>query len=189
MNIKNRKELAEYFHQLGFKKGVEMGVFDGRYSEVLLQNNPNLELWSVDCWQVYDGYKDHRFQRSVDRAYARAVERLKPYNCHIVKKFGMDALADFEDESLDFVYLDGNHQYKAISQDLPAWAKKVRIGGIVSGHDYYVTKSNKAGVIHAVDEYVAKHGYELHTTPWDEEAEHVDDKQPSWYFVKTHPCE
>ncbi len=50
----------------------------------------------------------------------------------------MDALEDFEDNSLDFVYIDGDHNFKHISEDIYEWTKKVRSGGIVSGHDYLI---------------------------------------------------
>ena len=48
----------------------------------------------------------------------------------------MEALADFEDNSLDFVYIDANHDFVNFTQDLHEWYKKVRVGGIISGHDY-----------------------------------------------------
>jgi hypothetical protein len=48
----------------------------------------------------------------------------------------MDALADFADGSLDFVYIDANHDFVNFTNDLHYWKKKVRLGGIVSGHDY-----------------------------------------------------
>ena len=48
----------------------------------------------------------------------------------------MDAVKDFENESIDFVYIDGNHGFKFITEDIYEWSKKVRKGGIISGHDY-----------------------------------------------------
>ena len=48
----------------------------------------------------------------------------------------MDALEDVPDESLDFIYIDANHDFMNFTQDLHYWIKKVKMGGIVSGHDY-----------------------------------------------------
>ena len=48
----------------------------------------------------------------------------------------MDAVKKFKDESLDFVYIDGAHDYKNVYKDLKAWSKKVKKGGIVAGDDY-----------------------------------------------------
>jgi hypothetical protein len=48
----------------------------------------------------------------------------------------MDALEGFPDNSLDFVFIDGNHSFPYVAEDIFYWEKKVRPGGIVSGHDY-----------------------------------------------------
>ena len=47
-----------------------------------------------------------------------------------------DAVKDIEDSSLDFVHIDGDHSYDFVMQDIILWGRKVRIGGIISGHDY-----------------------------------------------------
>ncbi len=182
--MKNRIELAEYFNTLGFEYIVEMGVFDGHYAEILCQKNPTAEVYAIDCWQGYKGYRDHKFQSSFDKAEKTARERLKPYKCKIIKKFSIDAVKDFDNESIDAVFIDGNHEYKYVKEDIEIWTPKVKIGGIVSGHDYYVTPSGNVGVIRAVDEYVKEHGYELKLTEWDKENPVTDDRQPCWFFVK-----
>lgn len=48
----------------------------------------------------------------------------------------MDVVKQFKDESLDFVYIDGNHSFQHVVNDLCEWEKKVKVGGIVAGHDY-----------------------------------------------------
>ncbi len=53
----------------------------------------------------------------------------------------MEAVADFADNSLDFVYIDGNHDFRYIAEDISEWTNKVKKGGIVSGHDYFFNKS------------------------------------------------
>jgi predicted O-methyltransferase YrrM len=68
--------------------------------------------------------------------YKEARERLTPFNCHVIRAYSMDAVRWFDDESLDFVYIDANHAYEPFCEDLEAWDKKVRKGGIVSGHDW-----------------------------------------------------
>ena len=49
----------------------------------------------------------------------------------------MEALKDFNDNSLDFVFIDGNHTFEYVVEDIAQWSKKVKVGGIVSGHDYW----------------------------------------------------
>jgi hypothetical protein len=62
--------------------------------------------------------------------------RLAPYDHTIIRKISMDALQDIPDESLDFVYIDGNHGLRYIIEDIYEWNRKVRKGGAMSGHDY-----------------------------------------------------
>lgn len=182
MILKNRLELAKYFAQLCFNSGAEIGVAEGRFSEVLCQNIPGLKLIAVDNWDNF---------RTTRRATTNKItgeeltkRRLAPYNATIIKKLSMDAVKDVADESLDFVYIDASHHYVDVRDDIREWAKKVRPGGIVSGHDYYVFQSGNRDVIDAVDEYVKEHGLQLLTTDWDEHYKRWDERQPSWYFFK-----
>ena len=192
----NRIELAKHFARLGFTTGAEIGVCWGRYSEILCRTNPKLKLLAVDDWR----------RNRTHRSYAGTKRRLTKLNVTIDRRSSMDAVGDVADESLDFVFIDANHKYASVCDDIREWAKKVRIGGIVSGHDYYKTpRGQNMGVINAVDEYVAKHRYTLQLTNKIRRAEMVyqrtnksghaldgnwdsltkDDRQPSWYFTKT----
>ena len=132
-------DLSKLFAELNFNKGVEVGVDRGLFSEVLCKDNPNLQLYGVDPWESSAFAEGNPFrieQEAYDTYYQEAKARLAPYNCTIVKKTSMEALADFEDNSLDFVYIDANHDFLNFTQDLHEWYKKVKIGGIISGHDY-----------------------------------------------------
>lgn len=170
--MKNRIELAKYFNDLGFNKGAEIGVASGRYSEILCQNNPKLELLCIDIWKK-------------ERVYNLAKEKLAPYNTTIIRKSSLEAAKEVKDESLDFVFIDADHKYESVREDLEEWAKKVKVGGIVAGHDYYVFPYSKnRGVIDAVDEYVKKHNIPLQLTDLDYNAESRDDRHPCWYFIK-----
>ena len=68
----------------------------------------------------------------------------------------MGAISQFEDNSLDFVYIDGNHAYDYVLEDCREWSKKVRHGGIVSGHDYTTRKHVNVGldVKKAIDQFI-----------------------------------
>lgn len=182
--MKNRLALAQYFNELGFKTGAEIGVWDGIYSEILCKNIPGLKLYSIDCWEPYKGYRDHTLNHKAENAYEKAKERLLPFGATLIKKYSMDAVKDFADGSLDFVFIDGNHEYSFVRDDINAWTPKVRIGGIVSGHDYYHFPSGRGGIIKAVNEYVAEHDIELRLTEWDKTNPERDERQPSWYFFR-----
>lgn len=180
--MKNRIELAKYFAQQGFKVGAEIGVAQGFYSEVICQQNPGVKLYCVDYWGHYHKYPVRK--EVFTNLYEVARKRLESYNCELIQKFSTDAVKDFKDESLDFVFIDGHHAYSFVKEDIREWSKKVRKGGIVSGHDYYRTNAGNMGVINAVDEYVKEHNYELKLTDWDKQNPHKDSRQPCWYFIK-----
>lgn len=182
--IKNRIDLAKYFGELGFKVGAEVGVAQGYYSKAICEEIPGVKLYCIDSWQYYPEYIDYRKKSTFIGLYESAKSLLEPYGCTLIKKFSMDAVKDFEDEFFDFVYIDGHHGYKYVKEDIEAWSPKVKKGGVVAGHDYYVTKAGNVGVIKAVDEYVAEHGYELKLTPWDKDNSNGDNRCPSWYFFK-----
>lgn len=135
-----RNQLAQLFTRLGFTKGAEIGVEQGDYSEILCRANPNLKLYSIDAWKAHRGYRDHTRQSKLDRFYETTKQKLAPYNCQIIRKFSLDAVRDFPDRSLDFVYIDANHNFQNVTNDIVEWSKKVKIGGIIAGHDYYKQK-------------------------------------------------
>lgn len=149
-----REGLAKLFAELDFKTGAEIGVREGEFSEVLCKNNPELKLFGVDPFTAYSGYGENIGGESFDEHHRVAKIRLSPYNFYFVKKFSQAVLRDFEDESLDFVYIDGNHDFENCTNDIVGWSTKVKQGGIISGHDY--TKHSRPTRIHC---YQVVNGY------------------------------
>lgn len=181
--MKNRIELARHFRDLGFTRGIEVGVCDGRYSEILMQTIPGLEMLGVDPYVPYYRYNDYRKATTLDSKLIEARNKLDGYkNYTLALGWSVEVAKWIQNESVDFVFIDANHKYEFVKEDIKTWYPKVRKGGILSGHDYYEFKSGRGGVIPAVNEFVAEHGLELQTTEWDMEA-HQDDRQPDWFFV------
>ena len=136
----SRDDLPQFFVEMGFKVGAEIGVYKGEFSEKIAQTG--LTLYSIDPWQIYDDYDNPRGQDRLDFQYEHTKQVLAPYpNCTIIRKTSMEAAPDFKDDSLDFVYIDANHDFRYVAEDLSEWTKKVKKGGIVSGHDYFYTKT------------------------------------------------
>lgn len=195
LNQINRTIIAEMFAELGFKSGLEMGVAEGIYAQLLLGKIPGLKLYCVDAWEHYPGYDEYQ---NIDEVYKEARERLKGYNCEIVRKFSMDAVRDFEDNSLDFVFIDGGHDFRNVASDIYEWSKKVRPGGIIFGHDYKFhhrfiqkTPGHYSRIRHAievkpaVDAYIQAKGI----SPWFVIHPHIVDPtfgpdNPCWMFVR-----
>lgn len=167
----SRAKLAILFRELGFTRGAEIGVREGLYSEYLAQSIPDLTLMCVDIWEAYPG---HRESDVAVQNYAAAQTRLAPYNVKLVKLPSTVAAQDVTNGSLDFVYIDAAHRFDDVMADLLAWIPKVRVGGIISGHDYYRGRNN--GVVPAVDAYTYAH--QIHQ--WFV----TDEKRPSWFWVR-----
>jgi len=151
-----RHNLGKIYKEFGYKVGAEIGVSKGMNAYMMLKNNPEMKLYLVDPWsQYYLGRKALRTDKQQERILRGAKERLKDYDVEFVRKFSMDAVKDFEDESLDFVYIDGNHQFDYVMPDLIFWAYKVKKGGMIGLHDY--CHFHWSGVVKAVEAYVYCH--------------------------------
>lgn len=185
-----RVDLARLFGELGFEIGAEIGVERGIFSETLCVNNQGVKLFCVDYWDWYDDYH-HSMAKDghLPRAYKQAQKRLKPHhNVVLVKDFSMRAVRKFEDGSLDFVYIDANHEMPWVMEDIVYWSDKVRSGGIVAGHDYIRFKNKKyvCHVIQATNLYTHAVGI----SPWfllgtrAKEKGQIRDNSRSWFWVK-----
>lgn len=179
--ITSRNDLPSLFLARGYRTGAEIGVWEGHFSRRLCVGIPGLKLLCVDPWQWSPDYAADRKndQARLDRAYRTAVETLRGFDCTIAKCSSLVAADQVPDRSLDFVYIDANHAADHVAADLQAWAPKVRVGGIVAGHDY-VTRSDKPWlqVKPVVDAYVRAHHISLHVL--------AADKSPSFYWVVAH---
>lgn len=157
----SRGELPVLFKHLGLLIGAEIGVDRGWYSEEICRTNPEVKLFCIDPWKFYDENDDpKKNQHALNINHHCTIKRLKSYNHKIIRKTSMEAVKDFEPESLDFVYLDGNHHFKYIEEDLREWYKIVKKGGIIGGHDYKGARRPLPDVGRAVDAFVEKHGIE-----------------------------
>lgn len=175
--FKNRIELADFLANSG-SIGAEVGVFTGYYSEIMLKNNPNLHLYCVDIWGT------GKYKRAEDECLKRLGQY--PGRVTIIKNYSVEAAKQVADGSLSFVYIDGAHDYDNAQADIKAWAPKVRVGGIIAGDDFYDFPSGKGGVMRAATEYASHHHFDLKLTNWDITNPIRDDRQPSFWFVKTH---
>ena len=148
----------------GAKIGVEVGTDHGKYAEQLLQGIPGLRLACIDPYVAYTEGKEVHTQKEMDKIYEEALARTQkePYICQINRMTSMDAVGGLDDNIFDFVFIDGNHSYDFVKEDIREWTKKVKPGGIVAGHDYKEDPINNYGVIQAVNEYVK----ENHISPW-----------------------
>lgn len=148
--------------------GVEVGVHKGEFSTFLLNSLQPKKLHLIDPWRYeaseqydqswYGGMADG--QSELDERFDSVKKKFQQEIAKgVVVIHRMDsslALDTFETESLDWVYIDGNHLYDFVLKDLYASFSKVKKGGIISGDDYQPGGWWDGGVIKAVDEFCDK---------------------------------
>lgn len=141
----SRDDLPQFFVDMGYHIGVEVGVYKAEFLEKFCQRG--LTMYGVDPWKVYGDYgnrgegKQALRQERQDELYVHSQRVVNPYRCTLLRKTSMEAVDDFADESIDFVYIDGHHGLKYVIEDMWEWSKKVRKGGVISGHDYMASKN------------------------------------------------
>jgi len=170
-DIEHRYELAEVMASRGYSLGVEIGVLAGGYSRHLLSSMPALTLYSVDPWRRLGG-------EPMERQLILAMNNLREFGDRsvLIVATSMQALRMFADESLDFVYIDGDHTYEGATLDMQ-WFRKVRPGGLFCGDDYHHAATGISkhaagkerfemphGVIRAVDEFARNNRLKLLAT-------------------------
>ena len=175
------KQIPYLFAEMGLKVGAEIGTEGGKYADCLLRKMPDLFLSCIDCWDSYPGYREKMVDQQAGY-YHKAVERLSKHadRVNLIKGYSMDVVTTFADESLDFVYIDGNHNFQNATNDIAEWSKKVRKGGLVMGHDY--THNNvgyeRTDVDYVVDAWTQAH--DIKTWFVTEEG----DRCPTWLWVR-----
>jgi predicted O-methyltransferase YrrM len=184
-----REMLGHLFRELSYKVGAEIGVEAGKFSLAIFTAYPTLELYCIDPWQSYEGYIDPINEKDLPAQLAAAKERLKGFNVHFVQDFSMRAVRHFADNSLDFVYIDANHNLPWVMDDIIQWEKKVKPGGIVAGHDYVRGHKDRPTVLRVV-EAVNWYTELRYIKPWfliGSQAKiegQIRDTSRSWFWIK-----
>ena len=136
--------------------GVEIGVGAGQNSKKILENLNIKKLYLIDSWSKYSNYvkelKDTRnYSLKTTNGKSIAEKNLKPWNKKLIwtNKKSSDVVNIIKNNELDFVYIDGNHNYKYVLEDIKLYWPKLKNGGLMAGHDF---KPKFQGVIDAVVE-------------------------------------
>lgn len=180
----DRIGLVELWKELGYKVGCEVGVEKGRFSAYMFKQIPDLKMYLVD---PYDSYID--VSRQVGpRPWMRKIarNRMKGFNAQWVEEYSETAFNKVPDDSLDFVYIDGNHRYDYVMLDIILWIRKVRKGGMIAGHDYTTWGRHYAGrnVQKAVDDYIKAHKIMPTYFTDDRKTRRLGSKHASWFWIR-----
>lgn len=170
---------------------AEIGTHRGDYARQILARWNIGQLFCVDPWSVPPGYEEQaktlwgNGTRDDDYAAAMKVLGKHPEKATAMRMLSHQAVKHFGNESLDLVYLDGDHSKAAVTEDLANWYGKIRIGGVMSGHDFVHPDEPDGGwgkeIQAPVLEFAASVGADVYVIvengrmPW------------SYYFFKTKP--
>lgn len=160
--------------------GVEIGVCGGEHALSLLETLKINKLYLIDPYEMYETYvkgegKNYGdTQLPLSQTFIEAKKILKPFEKKItwIKKMSKDAIDDIEN-ALDFVYIDGNHDYEFVKNDIKNYYPLLKKGGAIGGHDFYngFAKTH-SGVITAVTQFTVSKNIQLYI------------EQPDWWFYK-----
>ena len=139
-------------------KFVEIGTWKGMsavYMAVeIINSGKKIKFDCVDTWEYIwkdDEITDIDYSK-YDNLFNIFLKNIEPVKSIItpIKEISWEAAKHYNDNTLDFVFIDAGHDYASVIKDLNAWYPKVKIGGIISGHDY---TQPTCGVKKAVDEF------------------------------------
>ena len=135
--------------------GIEIGSYAGESAEMFVNSGAFKQLYCIDPWEMNYDPTDCTGDEGLLLAEQEFDKRFK--DNPVVAKIKMhssDAAELFEDGTIDFIYIDGNHQYDFVKRDLELYVPKIKPGGIIAGHDY--KGPTTPGVTKAVDEFFGK---------------------------------
>ena len=162
--MRSRNHILRILTKYNKKVICEVGVETGAYFKVLLQSKPQIAV-AVDLWRGDDFYMHtlNRSQDQIDELYNSmcifATDHPE-HNIKIMRMHSHDAAIEFVDNYFDFVYIDADHRYEAVLNDMHCWWNKVKPGGILGGHDYRFGVASalvRWGVVEAVHEFLGQY--------------------------------
>lgn len=165
----HREQLGQWLNEhdlLG--EGAEVGCAWGGFSQAVLRIWKGQMLYMIDPWSKQPDYRestnetapfDEWYKECV--AFAEGRKGMKP-EVKIMRMRSTDGAKEFLDNALDWVYIDGNHRYENVCEDLRAWWPKVKSGGLFSGHDYGNQTMQQVGgwdceVQRAMDDFIKEY--------------------------------
>jgi hypothetical protein len=165
----------------------EVGVRRGDFFDIMVRLTLNTCV-AVDLWELAQTPSQNDDCQPLENLKKIRLEFQQKYkkknNILIYHKHSLDAAKDmlqhFGEQYFDMVYIDADHSYNAVLQDLEAYYPLVKSGGFLAGHDYAectFASGTKCGVIPAVNQFAAKQKLKIYLT-----------KEPhiwkSWILIK-----
>ena len=154
--------------------GAEIGVYAGDFSEEILRIVKPAKLELIDPWiyepsepykEAWYGGKAQGGQEEMDGRYKAVLTRfsrkIRAGQISVHRGYSSEVCRKFPDDYFDWIYIDGNHLYKFVKEDLEGYYPKVKRSGYIAGDDYRIGGWWESGVKVAVDEFVENVPVEL----------------------------
>lgn len=159
---RTRESVLEQFKPRG--RGAEIGVFMGGFSQKILNEVKPSKLYLIDPWVNFDDpgldkswYKegsDFDMDEIHDKIADKYAKRITNGQVEMLRGTAEAMLPKIADDSLDFVYIDGDHRYEAVKKDITlSWPKLVE-GGVMAVDDHVTGYWWQDGVVRAVNEFL-----------------------------------
>ena len=152
--IRTREDLGALLRDLNFTgNAAELGTRGGSFTRWVLQGWTRCDEYvQVDVWRQLDNYTDtannkngeqQKWRQRAHRALKDMTARGFTRRGHQCAKLTSDCVKDYRDGYFDFIYVDARHDRLGVLQDLSEWWPKLRVGGLMAGHDYMTQKEPK----------------------------------------------
>ena len=140
--------------------GLGQGKSSGYMAVEIINSGKNIKLDCVDCWDMpTDETQDYTMG---------FLNNLEPIwdmlDISVIQNYSTEASKLYENNSLDFVFIDGDHSYGAVTDDIKHWLPKLKQNGLIAGHDY--TQEYINSVIPAVDTFFGKEKVNVSKSSW-----------------------
>ena len=161
---RNRQKLLDRMPKGG--RCAEIGVWAGGFTVEILQITKPSELVLIDPWGLLADEAETEWVHSknsdggfMDEMHDNVVAAFADEAAVKVRKgFSADVLADYPDDYFDWVYIDGNHLYDYVRQDVELCYRKVRAGGVIAGDDFLWKREGRLHVKDAVEDAMGQVG-------------------------------
>lgn len=143
---------------------IEIGSYMGESTMLFASSQLFNKIYAIDPYigdEPFNSlseitWKDVKEQFNINTRFFNNIELIQEYSQYAVSKF--------EDKSIDFIYIDANHTYESVKNDLQLYLPKLKSNSVIAGHDYCDIKW--PGVIKAVNEVLGKPNKVYQDSSW-----------------------
>jgi beta-1,4-mannosyl-glycoprotein beta-1,4-N-acetylglucosaminyltransferase len=165
----NRFESGSHFVEIGSWLGCSTSYM----AVEIINSGKDIKFDCIDPWNGSDGGNESLYSDDLKKLrdknttlydeFTRNIELVKDY-VNPIKSYSYECVNNYENNSIDFLFIDGSHEYEPVKRDLEEWYCKVKDNGIIAGHDFMFIDC--PGVYNAVNDFFGKENVSTINTSW-----------------------